>query len=126
MRHKIVKGFKHIWNVPRIWYFRFRQLSFGLSFVFIVTALVTVILMLTVGRLLWLPPVIDMWYIRYLVIPGLTAYYMDKRTLQDKRPYSFLFCVFLFALRSKLTYNGERIVLEKKRKSYGLVSICEL
>lgn len=96
-------------------YLNLGQFSFQFSFVFIGTFLTLIVFMLCIGQYLPLPKVYDNPFVRYLVIPGGTAWVMDHKTFDDKRPYKFLISAITYLMRPKQTYRGCRVMHRGER-----------
>ena len=105
---RLVKSFNHVFSVVKSLYFSFGSISFKFSFVFIGFFLAAEVFMLTMGRSIPLFR-FDNPLVRYLVIPYLLAWVMDKKTFDDKKPYSFLRTFLVYLCKRKYTYAGRAV-----------------
>lgn len=110
---KIMRSFSNVFNVSRSFYITIGQIVFRLSFVFVGFAAGTFLFMVTVGKVIPLFG-FDNPLVRYIVIPFGTACLMDKKTFDDKKPYSFLKTVVLYMCRKKVNCGGKAVKLGKK------------
>lgn len=115
---KTVRSFKNVWDVTRSLYFNIGSICFQFSFVFIGFWVAAEAFMFVIGSHLPLPPTFDNPLVRYVVIPCGIAFFMDKKTFDDRRPYHSLRSIVVYAMRPKYTYLGKRVVFRKEHLSY--------
>ena len=106
---KIAKSFKNVWSVSRNMYMSLGSFCFQFSFTFIGFWAVLEVFMLTVGKYLYLPQAFDNPLFRYVAIPCGIAWFMDKKTFDDKRPYNFLRSLVIYLFRPKYTFSGKKV-----------------
>lgn len=112
---KIVRAYKNVWSVSRNLYINLKGLSFQFSFLFVGVWIVLEIFMITVGRYLPIPASFDNPVVRYVAIPCGVAWFMDKKTFDDKRPYNFLWSVVRYLFRPKDTFLGRKVEYRDER-----------
>lgn len=104
-----LKSFTRIWSVEKVIYaINDFNLPFPVTFSQIGWFLGALLLMIFLGDL---PPLslLDNFLIKYVAIPVSTAYIMNKRSFDGKKPLGFLKSVILYILRPKLTYGHQSV-----------------
>lgn len=119
-------SFKNVWSFSKGMYINLGEFSFHFSFIFMGTFLALIIFMLCIGQHLPLPKAYDNPFVRYLVIPGGTAWVMDHKTFDDKRPYKFLMSALIYMVRPKQTYRGHPISCRTGKLSMMPTIVCTL
>lgn len=108
---KQVKSYTNIWNVEKVLY-ALSDLRLPFSVTFTQIAWFTVLFLL-VGMFRNVPPLsfIDNALLKHFAVPAGITWFMSQKTFDGKKPYSFLWSVCIYAIRSKETYAGKPIKL---------------
>src|SRR5699024_11099627 len=72
-----------------------------------------------------LPPLslIDGVLLKYIGIPVGLTWFMSKKTFDGKKPYSFLKSALTYWFRSKITYAGKPIKLERTKINEAITAV---
>lgn len=112
---KRVRAFKNIWNVTKQLYIGYKNIKFPCSYRFISVLMAGVLISLVFKDIVKFLPWGDNPLMWHVAVPGGIAYFMDKKTLDDKRPYSFLKTVLAYEARPKNTYMGYDVAYRQER-----------
>ncbi len=119
---KVMKSFTSVWNVSKNLYFNIGTVGFKVSFTFAGFCVLTLIFMMSVGK--YIPLFyFDNPLVRYFVIPLLVAYLMDRKTLDDKKPISFLTTQIKYFCRPRITYAGQKVEYKKKKENMQITLV---
>lgn len=88
------------------------QLPFPVTFTQMAWFVITLFAVMILGDI---PPfsLIEGAFLKYFGIPVGLTWFMSQKTFDGKKPYGFLKSLFLYSLRSKVTYAGKTVRLHK-------------
>lgn len=112
---KRIRAFKNIWSVSRKMPVGPKFFRFSLSYTFIAALVVSFAFMITIGKYIPLPSVFDNWAIRYIALPILSAWLLDTRTIDDKKPLSYVKTMLAYTFRHKHTVMGRNVNMRNHR-----------
>lgn len=110
---KKIKSYTGIWNVEKVLYsINDFQLPFPVTFTQTAWFVITLFAVMILGDI---PPfsLIEGAFLKYFGIPVGLTWFMSQKTFDGKKPYGFFKSLFLYSLRSKVTYAGKAVMLHK-------------
>ncbi|KAA9612725.1 conjugal transfer protein [Listeria monocytogenes] len=112
---KKIKSYTSIWNVEKVIYaINDLQLPFPITFTQMTWFIVSLLVVVMFGSL---PPLslIDGVLLKYVGIPVGLTWFMSQKTFDGKKPYGFLKSILTYFIRSKTTYAGKAVKLQKQQ-----------
>lgn len=110
---KKLKSYTGIWSVKKVIYaINDFNLPFPVSLSQISWFVVSLLLVILLSKL---PPLsfIKGAFLKYLGIPLFLTVFMNGKSFDDKKPYSFIKSVLLFLIRPKISIQGKPVKIHK-------------
>ena len=111
---KKLKSYTRIWSVEKVIYaINDFRLPFPVTFNQMTWFVLSLLVVMLLGNL---PPLsfIDGALLKYVGVPVLLTWIMSKKSFDGKKPYGFLKSVVTYYFRSKMTYAGKKVKLQKQ------------
>lgn len=106
---KKIRSYTSIWSVEKVLYsINDLKLPFPISFTQMTWFVLSLFLMIILANL---PPLslIEGAFLKYLGIPVGITWFMSQKTIDGKRPFSFLKSVITYVFRPKRTFAGKKV-----------------
>ncbi|OFI46042.1 hypothetical protein BG262_06035 [Floricoccus penangensis] len=120
---KKIKSYTSIWNVEKVIYaINDLQLPFPVTFTqmtWFVASLMVIILFRSIPPL----SLIDGALLKYVGIPVGLTWFMSQKTFDGKKPYGFLKSILMYFIRSKITYAGKAVKLQKQQVNEAITTV---
>ncbi|MGQ4242165.1 conjugal transfer protein [Enterococcus casseliflavus] len=120
---KKIRSYTSIWNVEKVIYaINDLQLPFPITFTQMTWFIVSLLVIVMFGNL---PPLsfIDGALLKYVGIPVGLTWFMSQKTFDGKKPYGFLKSILTFFIRSKTTYAGKAVKLQKQQVNEAITTV---
>ncbi|WP_457921464.1 conjugal transfer protein [Bacillus safensis] len=111
---KKLKSYTRIWSVEKVIYaINDFRLPFPVTFNQMTWFVLSLLVVMLLGNV---PPLslIDGTLLKYVGIPVALTWFMSKKSFDGKKPYGFLKSVLTYWVRSKITYAGKPVKLQKQ------------
>lgn len=111
---KKLKSYTRIWSVEKVIYaINDFRLPFPITFNQMTWFVLSLLAVMLLGNV---PPLslIDGALLKYVGIPVALTWFMSKKSFDGKKPYGFLKSVLTYWIRSKITYAGKPVKLQKQ------------
>ncbi|MBY7141917.1 conjugal transfer protein [Virgibacillus sp. NKC19-3] len=111
---KKLKSYTRIWSVEKVIYaINDFRLPFPVTFNQMTWFVLSLLVVMLLGNL---PPLslIDGALLKYVGVPVALTWIMSKKSFDGKKPYGFLKSVLTYWIRSKVTYAGKPVKLQKQ------------
>ncbi|GAA0316373.1 conjugal transfer protein [Oceanobacillus oncorhynchi subsp. oncorhynchi] len=111
---KKLKSYTRIWSVEKVIYaINDFRLPFPVTFNQMTWFVLSLLVVMLLGNV---PPLslIDGALLKYVGIPVALTWFMSKKSFDGKKPYGFLKSVLTYWIRSKVTYAGKPVKLQKQ------------
>jgi len=120
---KKLKSYTRIWSVEKVIYaINDFRLPFPVTFNQMSWFVLSLLLVMLLGNL---PPLslINGALLKYVGIPVGLTWFMSQKTFDGKKPYSFLKSVITYLFRSKVTYAGKPIKLQRVKVNESITAV---
>jgi hypothetical protein len=118
-----IKSYTNVWNFEKHFHaIGDLKLPFAFSMSQITWFTISVLLIIIFDKI---PPLslIGNDLVKYLLLPALLTWLMNKKTFDGKKPISFIKTFILYILRAKVTYAGMAVKLNKKKVQVSLTTV---
>lgn len=122
-RMKKLRSYTRIWSVEKVIYaINDFRLPFPVTFNQMSWFVLSLLVVMLLGNL---PPLslIDGALLKYIGIPVGLAWFMSQKTFDGKKPYSFLKSVLTYWFRSKVTYAGKPVKLQRMKVNENMTAV---
>lgn len=120
---KKIRSYTSIWNVEKVIYaINDLQLPFPITFTQMTWFTVSLLVIVMFGSL---PPLslINGALLKYVGIPVGLTWFMSQKTFDGKKPYGFLKSILTYFIRSKTTYAGKAVKLQKQQFNEAITTV---
>lgn len=120
---KKIKSYTSIWNVEKVIYaINDLQLPFPVTFTQMTWFVASLMVIILFGSI---PPLslIDGALLKYVGIPVGLTWFMSQKTFDGKKPYGFLKSILMYFIRSKITYAGKAVKLQKQQVNEAITTV---
>ncbi|HBG5346134.1 TPA: conjugal transfer protein [Clostridioides difficile] len=120
---KKIRSYTSIWNVEKIIYaINDLQLPFPITFTQMTWFIVSLLVVVMFGSI---PPLslIDGALLKYVGIPVGLTWFMSQKTFDGKKPYGFLKSILTYYIRTKTTYAGKAVKLQKQQFNEAITTV---
>lgn len=120
---KKIRSYTSIWNVEKVIYaINDLQLPFPITFTQMTWFIVSLLVIVMFGSL---PPLslVDGALLKYIGIPVGLTWFMSQKTFDGKKPYGFIKSILTYFIRSKTTYAGKTVKLQKQQFNEAITTI---
>lgn len=107
---KKIRSYTSIWNVEKVIYaINDLKLPFPITFNQMTWFIMSLFLVIFLSNM---PPLslIDGALLKYLGIPGFTAWFMSQKSFDGKKPMGFIRSIYRYYTTPKVTFNENKIV----------------
>ncbi len=118
-----LKSYTRIWSVEKVIYaINDFRLPFPVTFNQMSWFVISLLMVMLLGNL---PPLslINGALLKYVGIPVGLTWFMSQKTLDVKKPYSFLKSAVTYWFRSKVTYAGKPVKLQHVKVNENLTAV---
>lgn len=122
-RMKKLRSYTRIWSVEKVIYaINDFRLPFPVTFNQMSWFVLSLLAVMLLGNL---PPLslIDGALLKYIGIPVGLTWFMSQKTFDGKKPYSFLKSVLTYWFRSKVTYAGKTVKLQRMKVNENMTAV---
>lgn len=120
---KKIRSYTSIWNVEKVIYaINDLQLPFPVTFTQITWFVASLMVIILFGNI---PPLslIDGALLKYVGIPVGLTWFMSQKTFDGKKPYGFLKSILTYFIRTKTTYAGKAVKLQKQQVNEAITTV---
>src|SRR5690625_486566 len=120
---KKLKSYTRIWSVEKVIYaINDFRLPFPVTFNQMSWFVLSLLIVMLLGNL---PPLslINGALLKYVGIPVGLTWFMSQKTFDGKKPYSFLKSVLTYLFRSKVTYAGKPVKLQRVELNENMTAV---
>jgi len=120
---KKIRSYTSIWNVEKVIYaINDLQLPFPITFTQMTWFIVSLLVVVMFGSI---PPLslIDGALLKYIGIPVGLTWFMSQKTFDGKKPYGFLKSILTYFIRTKTTYAGKAVKLQKQHFNEAITTV---
>ncbi|WP_077318110.1 conjugal transfer protein [Virgibacillus proomii] len=120
---KKLKSYTRIWSVKKVIYaINDFRLPFPVTFNQMSWFVLSLLIVMLLGNL---PPLslINGALLKYVGISVGLTWFMSQKTFDGKKPYSFLKSVITYFFRSKVTYAGKPIKLQRVKVNESITAV---
>ncbi|WP_010097511.1 conjugal transfer protein [Ornithinibacillus scapharcae] len=120
---KKLKSYTRIWSVEKVIYaINDFRLPFPVTFNQMSWFVLSLLVVMLLGNL---PPLslIDGALLKYVGIPVGLTWFMSQKTFDGKKPYSFLKSVLTYLFRTKITYAGKPVKLQRVKINENMTAV---
>lgn len=122
-RMKKLRSYTRIWSVEKVIYaINDFRLPFPVTFNQMSWFVLSLLAVMLLGNL---PPLslIDGALLKYIGIPVGLTWFMSQKTFDGKKPYNFLKSVLTYWFRSKVTYAGKTVKLQRMKVNENMTAV---
>lgn len=122
-RMKKLRSYTRIWSVEKVIYaINDFRLPFPVTFNQMSWFVLSLLAVMLLGNL---PPLslIDGALLKYIGIPVGLTWFMSQKTFDGKKPYNFLKSVLTYWFRSKVTYAGKPVKLQRMKVNENMTAV---